>query len=145
MCVIIDANVWHHIYAAPAPSRYAEVVKWIRDRRGYLVIGGSRYGGQLPGEAKALVKEWSRSGLARVVLQATVDDEEQAVRNLGLCRSDDEHIIALARVSGSRILCSDDQDLHADFGNSRLISSPRGKVHPGDRHDFVMKRCRGCS
>ena len=45
------------------------------------------------------------------------------------CRSNDQHVIALAQVSGARLLYSDDGDLHEDFKNNRLINRPRGVVY----------------
>lgn len=43
-------------------------------------------------------------------------------------QSNDIHIIALARVSGARLLFSNDTALHKDFRNKDLIDQPRGKV-----------------
>ena len=38
-----------------------------------------------------------------------VEAETASVAGTGLCVSDDEHVIALARASGARLLCSEDQ------------------------------------
>ena len=45
------------------------------------------------------------------------------------CVSDDQHIIALAQISGARLLYSHDGDLQEDFRNKELIDRPRGKVY----------------
>ena len=45
------------------------------------------------------------------------------------CRSNDQHIIALAHVGGARLLYSNDGDLHDDFDDKGLIDNPRGKVY----------------
>lgn len=57
--------------------------------------------------------------------------EKRAIelREIDLCVSDDEHIIALAQISGARLLYSNDGDLHKDFRNKNLIDNPRGKVY----------------
>lgn len=47
----------------------------------------------------------------------------------GMCQSDDTHIIALAQISGARLLFSNDKALHQDFKNKELINNPRGKVY----------------
>ncbi len=43
--------------------------------------------------------------------------------------SDDEHIVALATVSGARLLFTNDASLSDDFTNPKIVSSPRGKVY----------------
>jgi len=55
-----------------------------------------------------------------------MEDKIQAEDRL---KSDDAHVVALAIVSGARLLYSKDVDLHEDFKNSKIISDPRGKVY----------------
>ena len=54
----------------------------------------------------------------------------------GAVKSDDPHIIALAQVSGARLLYSNDKSLQQDFKNKDLINNPRGKV-------YITNECRG--
>ena len=54
--------------------------------------------------------------------------EEKLLQEEG-CRSNDTHVIALAQISGARLLYSNDKDLHVDFKNKRLIDEPRGKIY----------------
>ena len=58
-----------------------------------------------------------------------VDDETETVTSCGHCVSDDQHIVALARIGKARLLCSNDDALTTDFRNPVLISKPRGKVY----------------
>ena len=63
------------------------------------------------------------------------------------CGSNDAHVIALALVSGARLLYSNDKDLGNDFGNKKLIKNPQGKVYTTRRdkdasHDFDSKKFR---
>lgn len=58
------------------------------------------------------------------------------------CKSDDEHVIALAQVSGARLLYSDDSDLQDDFRDPKLISNPRGRVYTTLRHQDIRKSHR---
>lgn len=49
-----------------------------------------------------------------------------------------EHIIALAKISGARLLYSNDQLLQRDFNEKELIDKPRGKIystHKTDEYD----------
>ncbi len=63
-----------------------------------------------------------------MVDDATVDEEARELESGNALRSDDAHIIALARVSGARLLYSNDHSLQQDFTDHRLVSNPRGKV-----------------
>ena len=63
-----------------------------------------------------------------------VDEGELEVRtervvDRGGYTSDDPHLLALAQVSGARLLYSNDSDLQDDFKNRRLIDNPRGRVY----------------
>lgn len=55
----------------------------------------------------------------------------RALQGTGQLRSNDPHILALARASGARLLYTADKDLIADFKNPRIVSRPRGKVYSG--------------
>src|SRR5215211_7557838 len=118
MCVIVDTNRAHAFFSAPFSGDFAPVGKWINDRDGRLV-----YGGKLKDElakldkARRLIAEWKRSGRAIELGDDTVSAEQDMVNSCGLCRSNDQHISALARCSGARVLCTDDRLLMADFQN----------------------------
>ncbi|MDE0306934.1 MAG: hypothetical protein OXI87_18940 [Albidovulum sp.] len=45
------------------------------------------------------------------------------------CESNDQHVLALARISGARLLYTNDQKLMDDFKNTELVSTPKGKVY----------------
>lgn len=57
-------------------------------------------------------------------------------------KSDDPHILALALVSGVRLLCSRDTALHADFKNPRILR-PAGSVYQNRRHRHLLRAHRG--
>ena len=59
------------------------------------------------------------------IVKSRVEEIEES----GSFKSDDPHVIALAQISGARLLYSNDPDLQQDFGDKRLIDSPRGKVY----------------
>ena len=58
-----------------------------------------------------------------------VNEETTFLKENSLCESDDEHVIALAQVSGARLLYADDRKLEKDFRNKALIDTPRGKIY----------------
>ena len=60
----------------------------------------------------------------------------------GSCRSDDHHVIALAQISGARMLFSNDGALQQDFKNIKLIDQPPGTVYSTLRSKALNSRRR---
>ncbi len=106
------------------------------------------FGGKLAEElyrvaaVKRYLLQLLRAGRARLVAAAAIDQEEVRVRDLELAQSNDIHVLALARASGARTLCSADQLLHRDFRNKRLISNPRGLGLPVGQPPAAAPTCR---
>ena len=72
-----------------------------------------------------------------------MNGETAAVKALSICVSNDPHVIALARISGARLLCSRDQKLHSDFGNKHLVDNPRGSVYQDIPHaPLIARHCK---
>lgn len=116
--------------------------KWIDDGKGRLAIGG-QLAGELTRVASAgeQVRSWLQAGLAFREDPAKLRAEQEKIGEK--CSSNDSHIIALARVSGARILCSNDRDLHADFRNRELVNSPRGSIYQTAAHANDVLRHQG--
>ena len=70
-----------------------------------------------------------RNGRARSVPDEVVDDHASRLRREGGCISNDPHVLALALVSGARLLYTNDTALIEDFGNREIVARPRGKVY----------------
>jgi len=139
MCVIIDADVASRVFAVPCEDDFAPLWEWIDRRSGKLVFGGKN-GVELKrlGKVKGRLMQMWRAGQALQVLTTRIDAEKTVVTRLGICRSNDPHVIALARASGARILCTNDQNLETDFKNRTLVPSPRGKVYKTARHERLL-------
>lgn len=144
MCVIVDMNVASTVLLNPTDKTFAPV----RDR----LFGTKRpirlvYGGQLVEEYsknRALRRSLFKLKQAARVFQVNdgvVKIETKNLRNSGVCRSNDAHIIALARVSKARVLISLDDDLIRDFKNARLIDQPRGKIYKQPSHSRLLDQC----
>jgi len=145
VCVIVDANLTATFFNNPFAGDYAPVVRWITERDGRLV-----YGGKLKAEleksvaARRLLLAWWRAGRAHLVEDAPLASEEAVVASLGHCQSNDAHVVALARVSGARVLCTDDQPLMRDLRDQRLIARPRGKIHRERTHAHLLAHASSC-
>jgi hypothetical protein len=140
MCLIIDANMICGVLSAQ-PTADCKPLKEALFRKKAAAV----YGGELTREYSALTRfrgfliELDRIGSLRKINDAEVEAETTKVSEEGLCLSDDQHIIALARVAKVRLLCSHDQNLHADFTN-RLILQPRGSVYQRSSHVHLIRR-----
>lgn len=135
MCIIIDANVASQVFSPSPAADPKTVIDWIDFGGGKLIVGGrlKMELGRLQ-LASRWIRERERSGKVKVVSDRLVDTEEARLLISGRCKSNDQHIIALARVSRARLLYSHDQTLHDDFRNHRLISKPRGSIYTNARN-----------
>ena len=131
MCAIVDNNVRDQVFGANSQSPAGRFfLAWLSSGRGKLVVGG-----ELLRELNEYsdFKRWLRTALGRniavAIEDATVDAETAVVQQTGECASDDEHVIALARVSGARLLFTNDGDLQTDFKNRDIINNPRGVIY----------------
>lgn len=144
MCLIVDANTVSDALLAPIHPDFIPLFTALRDGSARLVYGGKltreylRIKRFLP-----LLREFERSGRARKVSDNDVDTAAATLVNGGTCRSDDQHIIALAQIANVRLLCSRDRALIADFKDRRLLA-PKGKVYQQPRHArLIRQHCGG--
>jgi hypothetical protein len=141
MCIIIDANLAALVFSSDTPDDFCPLIDWltVATKDGKLVIGG-----KLTREidkvavARRFVTVLLRAGRARVLPSDVVDEEANRIANS--CESDDPHVIALAIISGARILCSQDRTLHRDFTNRALISNPSGHIYQNEEHAHLLRR-----
>ncbi len=129
MCAILDANVVHEVFGSNGSEAGKQFFKWLNTGRGRLVVGGKLFG-ELLGASENFSK-WAKRAQVTGRMRRERDDQINATAEglMGDCLSDDHHIIALARVSGARLLYSNDKALHKDFRTKELIDKPRGKIY----------------
>jgi hypothetical protein len=143
MCLIVDANNFSRVLS-PRPCRDLEPIKDALFRKRARAI----YGGELAreylkvGSLLRLLQELDRQGVFRRVPDAVVDRMTERVRQEGHCISNDQHIIALARISRVRLLCTNDKDLHGDFTNPHILKPP-GNIYQRRSHQhLIRKHCK---
>lgn len=90
----------------------------------------------------SLVRELERAGRAVIYSAAAVNAEEAMVKDE--CWSNDPHVIALARISGARVLCASDRRLKDDFTNPALINSPVGGIYETSADSSLLRHHGGC-
>lgn len=107
------------------------VIGLLKRQRGKLYIGGTLKS-ELPLKLRPWLDAGVRAGWIVNVPDGEVGRETACLLGHHVLESNDHHIVALARVSGARVLVSRDQALIRDFKDQRLISQPPGKVLPID-------------
>jgi len=147
MCLIVDTNVAHKILLRRDDPDFKDVhARLFATTKPTAALV---YGGRLAREYAAnasvrrVVLALERNGAAIRVSNDLVERESGWALASGLCRSDDPHILGLARAANVRLLCSHDRDLHADFTNRALLSNPRGKVYQTRRHRPLLREFCG--
>lgn len=143
MCAIVDVNVASEVFGNPRPPAGRVFLEWLESPRGQLVVGG-RLRAELSRNARLLgwLKSATRFGRVRTVSDDDVDERENRLRREGVCTSNDEHVLALALVSGARLLYTNDNALIADFKNREIVADPRGRVYTTARSTAVTSAHR---
>ena len=138
MCAIVDANVAYQVFGEDRPPAGKRFFDWLSSPRGQLVVGG-KLRVELGRDERFVLwlKSAIRFGRARSVPDEEVDDRASELRSEGVCTSDDEHVLALALVSGARLLYTNDTALIGDFKNRSIVAAPRGKVYTTAENDAV--------
>ena len=143
MCVIVDSNVVREVFGADRPPAGEAFFEWIDSGRMRLVAGGLLLEELVRHENFA---SWWRqavlAGLATRVDDRRVEERTRSLAERNACRSNDEHVVALATVGGARLLYSNDRKLQQDFKNRDLIAHPPGKVYSTSRNRAFTKRKR---
>ncbi len=142
MCLIIDINVGQRVLFDDSDPDFSEVHRRLFSpgRRSLKVV----YGGKLLDEYRkshSLLRRiliLDQAGRAERVDDDIVNSETDRLIDENACISDDPHIVALARCSKARVLCSQDRNLHTDFTNAGLIAQPRGKVFQKSNHVHLL-------
>ena len=130
MCAILDANVVSEVFGTTTPEAGERFRQWIDAESGRFVTGGKNFR-EL--EQMKLAERWLldaiRSGKIKKENDSVIDQWTEDIQHAGGYQSDDPHILALAKVSGARLLYSNDNDLRKDFKNRNLIDNPQGRIY----------------
>ena len=138
MCGIVDANVANEVFGDERPPAGQRFFDWLASSRGQLVVGGELRR-ELSRDKR--VVRWLGNSIRYGRAQSMADEEVEActdeLRQREICRSDDEHVLALAIASGARLLYTNDTLLMNDFRNRNIVPGPPGKIYTTrDRKDF---------
>ena len=130
MCAIVDTNVCGEVFGENRNEAGRRFFDWLTAGHGRLVVGG-----RLKAELRHRgFDEWLREALraGRVFDQpgGRIEEETRALERDRRCRSDDPHVLALARISGARLLYTNDSTLQEDFTDPALLpGQERGRIY----------------
>ena len=152
MCAIVDANVANEVFGPKQSPAGGKFYDWINAAAGRLVVGGKLLEELEKGSPsfRELASALEEAGRLRIVNADQVNAKAREIKTE--CVSNDSHIIALAQVSGARLLYTNESSerkkrLCDDFQNRQLVSKPRGKIYTTrmtkrftDTHKKLLRR-----
>lgn len=141
MCLIADASTFGDLLADPTTDDAAPIRIWL-ERGGTLVYStGGKFGTEIERspKLKRRLEVYYQAGRARLVPYERLAEDEASLSTRTDLRSNDPHVLALARASGTRLLFTRDAALMADFKNKALIDRPRGKVYSSASNSRLLK------
>lgn len=142
MCAIVDADVADQVFGpGNRPEAGRAFFQWLNTGRGRMVTGGENWRELCRTSAQKWMQAAIAAGRIHILDRATIDDKTSELKVA--CVSNDSHVVALAQISGARLLYSNDGDLHRDFGNKTLVDRPRGRIYSTKENDAFDKRLRG--
>ena len=146
MCLIVDVNIAHKVLISKDDPDFLPVREALFTTKkppATLVYGGKLYIENTNRECRLAILELNRAGRTRSVSNVKIEAEIVKLEELCRCRSNDIHILALARVANVRLLCSQDEALSTDFTSKEIIDKPRGNVYRKASHRrLIVKHCK---
>lgn len=131
MCAIVDANVRDEVFGSASSEPGKLFLRWLtRPNGGTLALGGElrRELARL-GNFRKIYEQLRLNGRVVDVDDSLVDVATETLKARQICRSNDAHVLALAQVSGARLLYTNDQDLQQDFDNPQIVNNPKGVIY----------------
>ena len=139
MCLIVDADRMGIFLETPEHEDAEPVHRWLRRGVGRLVYStGGKFDSELYKRARELLGAYRRAGRATFVPEEAFENDARRLEAEASLRSNDAHVLALARASRARLLYTGDKDLRADFKDAQIISRPRGKIYSGAKNRLLL-------
>ena len=139
MCIIVDTNKLGTFLADPPDDDSRPIHKWLdRDAGSIVYSTGGRFAQEIQGRAKTRLADYVQAGRAKLIPESLFAADECNLEARPDLRSDDPHVLALARAAGVRLLYTADRNLISDFKNRSFIDRPRGKVYSSARNANLL-------
>ena len=115
MPIIIDANCTGY-FTPPKGDKDKYILKRLLEGKNKIAYNESLITEITNQDFIKIIASLNRFGIA---IRCDTKNQEQKIMNMNI-KSDDPHIIALAIVSGSMVIYTNDSDLIADLKNSNI-------------------------
>ena len=144
MCAIIDNDVSHQVFGANPTGPGLFFRDWLGRSNGGIIVAGGRLFRELIQNPnfRSFFEARQQAGRAIRIPDSVVDAVEAELQSVDT-RSNDKHVLALARVSGARLLFTNDRALQYDFRNARIVPGTRGRIYTTVQHTDVRRTHRG--
>ena len=142
MCIIVDTNKLGTFLADPPDDDSRPIHRWLKSGAGSIVYStDGRFAKEIQGRrAKAKLAGYVQAGRAKHIPGDLFVADERDLEVHPDLRSDDPHVLALARAAGVRLLYTADRNLISDFRDKKFIDGPRGKVYSGAGNASLLTR-----
>ena len=118
MCAIVDTNVISEVMSGKTEAGI-KFKDWLENRKGRLVVGGKLLEELLKdNNFKLWFMEMRRSDVVEQIKKELIRIRQINLDRRNDLKSNDSHVLALAIVSGARLLYTNDGDLKKDFSNN---------------------------
>ena len=144
MCAIVDNDVSHQVFGNGRTEAGQFFLDWLTRGNGGILVAGGKLLTELSqsSEFTRIFSERLQAGRARIISDESVNADEDELRAQGLCKSNDAHVLALARVSGARLLFTNDRDLQDDFRDRGIVGGTRGRIYTTREYQDVRNSHR---
>ena len=137
----MDANRLGTFLADPPDEDSRPIHKWLKSGAGSIVYStDGRFAQEIQGRVRTRLADYVRAGRAKLIPASRFADDERNLKARADLRSDDPHVLALAREARVRLLYTADRNLISDFKNKRFIDGPRGSIYSGARNAKLLTR-----
>lgn len=134
MCLILDANKYSN-FLNPNNEDMYPVKNWIENKNGKIVYARINKMEKELDSYPPMREQFNIYRDAGKLKIIALDEVEEAQNNLPQLKSDDPHIIALAKVAGVKLLVSGDKNLHQDF--KKIVG---GKIYQTEKNKHLLNK-----
>ena len=143
MCAILDASARDDVFGTARTAAGTHFFEWLETAQARLVLGGKLTEELASSDTFVRWAEVAVSdGRVKTIREDVIESEVRVLADNWSGRSNDQHVIALARVSGARILYAHDRNLGEDFRDPVLVPSSHGRLYPTGESENAARHRR---
>jgi hypothetical protein len=139
MCIIVDASATRDL-AEPTDDG-KPVLNWLLKGKGGLIIGGYLSTElERSSRLRATFVVLNQAGRLRRLADDKVRQVAEQIKLRDICCSNDCHVVAVAIISGCRLIFSRDKDLGKDLKNREIVN-PAAAIYKSKDHKHLLTEC----